>query len=231
MNLKALQRIGYGVYIVSSKKDGSINGQIANTVFQITSEPPTIAVSINKQNLTHGYIESSKVFAVSVLSKDAPMELIGRFGFKSGREVDKLNGIGHKIGVTGAPIVTDYALSYMECEVVNSLDVGTHTVFIGKVIDGDIIATGEPMTYAYYHQIKGGRSPKAAPTYIEEDSEEKPMASGSGKYHCKVCGYVYDPENGDPDSGIKPGTSFDALPDTWVCPICGAPKSEFEKEE
>jgi len=86
------------------------------------------------------------------------------------------------------------------------------------------------MTYAYYHQIKGGKSPKTAPTYIKEESEPKKTAT-SGKYRCKVCGYIYDPDKGDPDSGVRPGTAFDALPDTWACPVCGAPKSEFEKEE
>ncbi len=89
MNMRAVQKMCYGVYIISSKKDDKINGQIANTAFQITSEPATVAISINKQNLTHEYIEASKVFTISILSKDAPMTLIGNFGFKSGRDINK----------------------------------------------------------------------------------------------------------------------------------------------
>ncbi len=107
MNIKAVQKICYGVYIISSKKDDKINGQIANVAFQITSEPPTIAISINKQNLTHEFIEMSKVFSLSILSIEATMALIGRFGFKSGREIDKFKDTTHRIGVTGAPIVLE----------------------------------------------------------------------------------------------------------------------------
>lgn len=230
MNMRAVQKMCYGVYIISSKKDDKINGQIANTAFQITSEPATVAISINKQNLTHEYIETSKVFTISILSKDAPMTLIGDFGFKSGRDINKFQDTRYKIGVTGAPIVLEQTVAFMECEVLSSTDVGTHTIFIGKIIDCDNLSDVEPMTYAYYHQIKGGKSPKTAPTYIKEEPEVK-TATSSGKYTCRVCGYVYDPAVGDPDGGVEPGTSFEDLPDTWACPICNAPKSEFEKDE
>jgi rubredoxin len=84
------------------------------------------------------------------------------------------------------------------------------------------------MTYAYYHQVKRGTIPKAAPSYI---GEEKETATEMAKYKCTVCGYVYDPELGDPDGNIKPGTPFEGLPDDWVCPVCGASKSEFERIE
>jgi flavin reductase (DIM6/NTAB) family NADH-FMN oxidoreductase RutF/rubredoxin len=229
MNLKTIQKICYGMYIVGSKKEGKLNGQIANTAFQITSEPPTIAISINKLNLTHAYIMESKVFAISILSNEAPMTLIGNFGFKSGRDIDKLIDIKFKAGLTGAPIILEYTAGYLECEVIGFTDVGTHTIFIGKVVDCDTLSNGEPMTYAYYHQIKGGKSPKTAPTYIkEEEPKEKPHTDG--KYKCNVCGYVYDPANGDPDGGIKPGTAFEELPEGWVCPVCSASKSEFEPE-
>ena len=229
MNLKAIQKICYGVYVISSKKDGKLNGQIANTVFQITSEPPTIAISINKQNLTYEYILDSKVFTVSILSKETPMALIGNFGFKSGRDIDKFKNVKFKTGMMGSPIMLESSVGFLECEVVGITDVGSHVIFIGKVVNCDTLSDEEPMTYAYYHQIKGGKSPKTAPTYIKEE-ELKTGASAHGKYSCKVCGYVYDPAIGDPASGIKPGTSFEDLPDTWVCPVCSAPKSEFERE-
>jgi len=228
MNYKALYGISYGLYVVSSIKENKFNGQIANTVFQITSEPPIIAVSINKQNFTHQFIKESRKFSISVLSKDTPMKFIGHFGFKSGREMDKFKDVNYKIGDNGVPILLDNAIAYLVAEVTEEVDVETHTIFIGKVVEAEILKNEEPMTYAYYHEVKQGKAPKTAPTYIKEESTR-----GVGdmvKYRCKVCGYVYDPEKGDPDSGIKPGTSFEELPEDWVCPICGAGKEEFEKE-
>ncbi len=165
MNLQALFQISYGMYIIGSKKGERINGQIANTVFQITAQPPTIAVSINKENLTHQYIRESSVFTVSVLAQETPFPFIGKFGFKSGRDVDKFSGVSYQLGKTGAPIVLENTLAYLEAEVVNSFDCGTHTLFLGKVIEGDIIKEGEPLTYAYYYKVKKGKSPKTAPTY------------------------------------------------------------------
>lgn len=229
MNLKTFYKISYGLYIVSSKKDDKFNGQIANAAFQITAEPPQIALCINKQNFTHEFIQESKVFTVSILSKETPMKFIGHFGFKSGRDLDKFKEADYKVGITGVPIILENTIGYLEAEVIGSLDVGTHTIFTGKVVDAEIIKDDEPMTYGYYHEIKGGMSPKAAPTYQKETIQKE--VSKMQKYKCTVCSYVYDPEKGDPDSGIKPGTPFEELPDTWVCPVCGADKSAFEKED
>jgi len=228
MNLKALHKLGYGIYVIGSRKGDRLNGQIANTVFQITSEPPTIAVSINKNNLTHDFIRTSRVFIASVLCQDTPLSFIGRFGFKSGRDIDKLDGVKYEIGETKAPVVTENAVSYIEAKVTKEVDVGTHTIFIGEVVGADVISEKTPMTYEYYHQIKRGTTPKTAPSYVEEKAEVAPKMA---KYKCSVCGYIYDPEKGDPDGGIKPGTPFEEIPDDWVCPVCGAAKSEFEKME
>jgi flavin reductase (DIM6/NTAB) family NADH-FMN oxidoreductase RutF/rubredoxin len=226
MNHKALHNLSYGLYVMGSRKGDRVNGQIANTVFQITSEPPTIAVSINKQNLTHEFISASKVFVVSILSQDTPLSFIGHFGFKSGREVDKLKDVNYKLGETKAPIVLDHSLAYLEARVINQLEVGTHTIFLGEPVGADVLKAGEPMTYAYYQQVKRGTTPRTAPSYIEERKE---TISKMAKYKCTVCGYIYDPEAGDPDGGIKPGTPFEKLPDDWVCPVCGASKDQFEK--
>jgi len=228
MDLKALYKLGYGLYIVSSKKGQKLNGQVANTVFQITSQPPTIAVSINKTNLTYEYIRQSQVFTASILAQDTPLAFIGHFGFKSGRDIDKFKGINHKMGVTKAPIVTDHTLAYLEAKLLQEVDAGTHSIFIGKLVGAEVIGEGEPMTYAYYHQVKRGTTPKTAPSYI---AEQKEASVKMAKYQCTVCEYVYDPELGDPDGGIAPGTPFEKIPDDWVCPVCGAAKSEFEKIE
>jgi flavin reductase (DIM6/NTAB) family NADH-FMN oxidoreductase RutF/rubredoxin len=228
MDLRVLHNCTYGLYVIGSRKGDRLNGQIANTVFQVTSDPPTIAVSINKQNLTHEFISESKVFTASILSQDTPLSFIGHFGFKSGKEVDKLKDVNYKLGETKAPIVLDHSLAYLEAKVINQVDVGTHTIFIGEVVGANVLSEGEPMTYAYYHQVKRGTTPKTAPSYIEERKEK---VSKMDKYECTVCGYIYDPELGDPDGGITPGTPFEKIPDDWVCPVCGASKDQFEKLE
>jgi ferric-chelate reductase [NAD(P)H] len=168
MNTKALHKLSYGLYVVTSTKDGRLNGQIANTVIQVTSEPPIIAVSINRNNLTWEFIKKSRVFAVSVLCEDTPMVFIGRFGFRSGRDTDKVEGIDYRLGETGAPIVLENAVAFIEARVTQEMDVGTHTIFIAELVDADIISDKTCLTYEHYHQIKGGKTPKAAATYIEE---------------------------------------------------------------
>ncbi len=228
MNPKALQKLGYGLYVVCSRKEDKLNGQIANTLFQVCSEPPVIAVALNRQNLTHEFISKSKVFSGSILSQETPLPFIGNFGFKSGRDFDKLKGIQYRLGETSVPIVLDHSLAYLEAKVLSQIEVGTHTVFLGGVVGGDIVKEGDPMTYAYYHQVKRGTTPKSAPSYVEET---KKAVSSAVKYKCSVCGYVYDPEKGDPDGGVKNGTPFGAIPDGWVCPVCGAAKDMFEKAD
>jgi flavin reductase (DIM6/NTAB) family NADH-FMN oxidoreductase RutF len=169
MNLNTLRKLSYGMYIVGSHKGKKLNGQIANTVFQITSEPPTVAVSINKQNLTHEYIKDSRVFSASVLCQATPLPFIGGFGFKTGRDVDKFKGIKYKVGQTGSPVVLDNTTAYLEAEVINDIDVGTHTIFIGRIVAADILTEDPCMTYEYYHQVKRGTTPKTAPSYIAKD--------------------------------------------------------------
>lgn len=226
MDKAAFFKLSYGLYVITSKKDGQINGQIANTAFQVTSDPPTIAVSINKQNLTYEYIQASRTFAVSIISKATPMPFIGHFGFKSGRDINKFETVRYKTGETGVPIVLDNAIACIEADVVKELDCGSHTIFVGQVRDCCILDNeGEPMTYAYYHEVKGGKSPKTAPSYQEAPK----AAETTSKYTCSVCGYVYDPEKGDPEADISAGTSFEDLPAGWTCPVCGADKSSFEK--
>ncbi len=232
MNSKTLHKISYGLYVICSKNGEKMNGQIANALFQVTAEPATIAVSINKQNLTHEYIEKSNFFTVSILSENTPMGFIGNFGFKSGRDIDKFKDVEYKLGKDKVPLVLDNALACIEAKVINKIDVGTHTIFIGRVEDADILSEDKPMTYEYYHKVKGGVSPKTAPTYSSMvDKETKKEEEKMDKYVCKVCGYVYDPEKGDPDNGVEPGTKFQDIPDDWVCPVCGVGKEEFEKEK
>jgi flavin reductase (DIM6/NTAB) family NADH-FMN oxidoreductase RutF/rubredoxin len=229
MNRSALHKISYGLYIVTSGQDGKFNGQVANSMFQVTSDPATVAISINKQNYTSELIKLSRKFVVSILVEDTPMTFIGLFGFKSGRDVNKLQNVKTKTGATGVPIVLENAVSYIEVALDKELDCGTHTIFVGTIVDCDVISNAEPMTYAYYQKVKGGKSPKTAPTYSKEEPAAAPQAAVN--YVCSICGYVYDPANGDPDNGVAAGTKFEDLPESWTCPVCGADKSKFEKQK
>jgi flavin reductase (DIM6/NTAB) family NADH-FMN oxidoreductase RutF/rubredoxin len=228
MNPRALEKLGYGLYVVSSKKEDKINGQLANTIFQVNSEPPVVAVAINCQNLTHEFIVQSRVFTGSILSRETPLSFIGNFGFKSGRQIDKFKDVHYKLGQTLVPIVLDYTLAYLEAKVFNQIEVGTHTIFLGEIVGGDVVREGDPMTYAYYHQVKRGTTPKSAPSYV---GETKKVGSNLVRYKCNVCAYIYDQDKGDPDGGIKSGTPFEEIPASWSCPVCGAAKDMFAKME
>lgn len=228
MDRAALGKIISGVYIASSTKDGKYNGQIINSLFRVTAKPLTVAISINKENLTYDYIQASRVFSVSFLALNVPMTFIGLFGFKSGKNVDKFAQTGYKIGSTGAPIVTDHCVAWMEAKVLQQLDCGTHVIFVGELVDFDNLADGPALSYDYYANVMKGKSSKNAPTFTPKE-DAAPAASAGAKYTCNVCGYTYDPAVGDPEQGIKPGTFFEDLPTGWTCPICGADKSQFEK--
>ncbi|MEC9488296.1 MAG: flavin reductase [Halanaerobium sp.] len=243
MDKKALHQVSYGLYIVSSIRGGEVNGQVANTVFQVTAEPAQLAVCINKDNLTHQYIAESGLFAVSILDRETPMELIGRFGFRSGRDIDKFKDINYRLGVNKLPVVLDNTLAYLYIKVNQAVDAGSHTVFIGNLVDAEIAGKpGEPMTYAFYHQVKNGKAPKNAPTYLAQESSGEAAGAkkdkgaeleGQGRelsrYQCNICGYIYDPEEGDESSGVAPCTPFKQLPEEWVCPVCGASQDQFTR--
>lgn len=231
LDMESLYNLSYGMCIITSRSDEEFNGCTVNTAFQITPDPPVIAVSVNKESQTHDFIMNSRLFVVSIISEDAPMILIGSFGFRSGRDIDKFRDIHYKLSENGIPIILDYSVGYIEAEVINSVDVGTHTLFLGEIkACRTIDETKAPMTYSYYRDVKGGRTPRSAATYIERKSENQQGAKKM-KYKCLMCGYIYDPAVGDPDSGIEPGTAFDDIPDDWVCPDCGVGKDEFEPVE
>ena len=220
--------------IICSKKGDKFSGCIVNTVFQIVPEPPMVVVSVNKECLTHEYITNSKVFTISVLAETTPISFIGRFGFRTGRDINKYERAKYKIGRTGAPIVLDNSASFIEAEVFKAIDVETHTLFIGRIIACETIDESKiPMTYTYYRDVKGGRTPRTAATYIKKKPIKrlKQGAKEMKKYKCLMCGYIYDPAEGDPDNGVEAGTAFEDLPDDWVCPECGVGKDEFEQVE
>lgn len=150
----ALDKVSYGLYILSSRKADAINGQCINTTFQLTDSPPRLAVCLNKNNLTHEYVMESGVFAISILSAD-DTEMVRRFGYKSGRALDKFDGVDYVTGRTGSPILKA-SLAFLECEILRdkAVDVGTHTLFVADVVAGRVFSDAPCLTYEYYRSRK-----------------------------------------------------------------------------
>ncbi|ABR53916.1 flavin reductase domain protein FMN-binding [Methanococcus vannielii SB] len=169
MDKKALKKISYGLYVVSSVKNNKYNGQIANSVFQVASDPALILVSINKTNFTHECIIESKKFTVSVLSKNTDFMFIGLFGFKSGKDIDKFENVKFKLSKSNIPILLENSIAWLDCEVIDTFDAKTHSLFIGKLTDSDVLNDQEPLTYDYYQNVIKGNTPKTATTYIKDD--------------------------------------------------------------
>lgn len=214
MNPNAFRKLSYGVYIISTWDNGRPTGCTANSAMQITSDPATIAISINHNNYTNQCISKLGKFAVSVLSEESDPSIIGTFGFQSGEKVNKFDTVEYEVKGF-LPVVKD-ACAYIVCDVIDKMETETHTVFLGKVTDADQLSEQEAMTYAYYHKVVKGKSPKNAPTYLPEEEKEDKGAA----YVCGVCGYVYE--------GSVP---FEELPEDYTCPICGQPKSVFVKKQ
>ncbi len=234
INFETYFKISYGLYLVSAKFQDTKAGYVANTVFQVTSQPPKFGISCNKDNFSAEIIKKSGFFAFSVLGEKASTGLIGEFGYRSGREIDKFKGVNYFIGETGSPIITDSCLAWFECKISDTIDVGSHLIFIGEVVASDLIESeAKSLTYQYYRDVMKGYSPKNAPTYIDKTKIKDEILKNNIEnelWQCQLCHYTYETEKGDPISGIEPGTKFEDLPDDWTCPICGADKSMFERD-
>lgn len=244
MKYKAFHKLSYGLYLIATEFEGTKYGYIGNTAFQITSEPSQIAISSHKNNFSTDKIIGSGKFSISVLKKEVNTSLIGEFGFMSGADFDKFRNVETITSVTGAPIVKDSSVAWFDCKVMNTLDVGSHIMIIGEVLDSDVLSGEEPLTYDYYREKYKMLAPKNAPTYVEkeklesevipeteskpEPKEEKPKAPADSVHTCSICGFQYNPEEGDPSMGIPPGTPFEDLPEDYKCPICNAGKDYFK---
>ncbi len=210
--------LSYGMYAIGVKDENTVSACIVNTVIQVCNTPNVVAVSMNHDNYSHECIKKSGIFTVSVLSEDTSGAVIGALGFNSGRNTNKLNNVHYKILTEGVPVIKENSCCWFLCKVISSAETATHTVFIAEIIAGSDEAKGVPMTYEYYHKVIKGKAPKNAPTYRKEEPADD--ANSGDSRICTVCGYVYN----DPD------VSFDELPDDWVCPICGMPKSAFKRK-
>ncbi|MGD9579960.1 MAG: flavin reductase family protein [Vampirovibrionia bacterium] len=163
LDIRPFWDLSYGIYVVTSLKGNDYNAQISNTVTQITQYSPLISISVNKHSLTHEYIKFSNVFGVSTVEKDCPLEFIDLIGFQSGRDVNKLENLNYEIGENTCPLITDNCLSYIEAEVINSIDVDTHTLFIGKATASKYLKEGEPMTFTHYSKLSNNRVSERSP--------------------------------------------------------------------
>jgi flavin reductase (DIM6/NTAB) family NADH-FMN oxidoreductase RutF/rubredoxin len=223
INFEALFKVSYGLYIVSSGDRSGGNGFVSNTVFQVTATPARFASCCNKDNHTAGVIHEKGVFSVSVLHQDASPEIIGRFGYRSGRDLDKMAGMNLCYGETGVPVVLNDCVAWLEFKVVQEVDVGTHILFIGELVQAVVTDDSkEPLTYSYYRKVKKGIAPKNAPTYVDKSKLTAAATRPAKRYKCNACGFVYD------DAVEK--TPFADLPADWVCPVCGSEKTEFTEE-
>ena len=160
-----LADLTYGLFIVGSKDGEKFNAMIANSVFQVTAEPPKIAIALNKDSLTHDYIEKSGLFCVQAVAQGADMLFIGNFGFRTGKNYDKFAKVSYRLSVQGLPIVLDNTLFWMEAKVEKTIDLGTHTMFIGLIDEANLIKEGKPLTYDFYQGVLRGKTPRGATTF------------------------------------------------------------------
>ena len=198
MNKEGLQKITYGLYLINTKNSGCI----INTLMQITNDK--IAVTINKENYINKMLKKHKKFNITILTENTNMEIIQTFGFTTSKENDKYKNYKTNKDINDIPYIKENMAALIEAEVTDQIDVGTHTIFIAKIVNTKKLSDEKVMTYDYYHQIKKGLTPPKAPTYQKAKKG----------YICKICGYIYEGEK---------------LPKDFVCPICGAKASAFEK--
>ena len=202
MDRKAMYKLSYGLFVLTSSFEEKDNGCIINTAGQVTSEPNRISIAVNKANYTEELVRKSGLFNVSVLSEEASFDLFKRFGFQTGRDTDKFAGFSEcRRSANGLYYVTAGTNAYLSASVEQTIDLGSHTLFIASVDDMEVLSDVSSATYAYY---QSNIKPKPG----------KPAADGKTVWRCTVCGYTYEGEE---------------LPSDFICPLCKHPASDFEK--
>ncbi len=205
MDPKAMFKLSYGLFVLTAKFYNKDNGCIINTAIQAASEPNQISICVNKANLTHDMIMQSKEFTVSVISQEATFDLFKRFGFQSGKDVDKFQGFEDKVkrGANGIYYVTEGTNAFISVKVEKTEDLGSHTMFVGTITDMEVLSPAASATYAYYFE-----NIKPKPEAVGKTPD------GQTVWRCRICGYEYVGEE---------------LPDDFICPICKHPKEDFDK--
>ena len=198
-DMSALFKIGYGLYVITSNDGRRDNGMIVNTVSQVTNSPNRIAVCINKQNYTHHVVQQTGIMNLNCLSVAAPFSVFERFGFQSGRNVDKFDGSDFEVlrSDNGLRFLSKYINAMMSLKVESYVDLDTHGMFICTVTEARVLSDKETMTYNYY----------------QSNVKPKPQTEGKKGWVCKVCGYVYEGEE---------------LPEDFICPLCKHGAADFE---
>ncbi len=196
----AFFKLAYGLYVITTNDGKKDNGMICNTVVQVTSSPERIAVTINKSNYTHDVARTTGKMNICTLAETAAFPLFQLYGFKSGRDSSKLAGVEIERSANGLAVLVNDCNSFFSLEVETYSDLGTHGMFVCKVVEAKTLSKAPTMTYAYYH---ANVKPKA----------KVAKADGKKRWVCKICGYVYE---------------GDELPADFICPICKHPASDFE---
>lgn len=201
MDKKALYQLTYGVFLLSTKSGDKVNGCITNTCIQVANSPTRVAISVLNTNYTCDLIKESGIFALSLLDNTCTFQTIKHFGFQSGRDVDKLDGLTLPTDVNGVPYLAWQTTAVISCKVLESTDLGSHTLFIAEVVDAKLLNDNAPLTYADY---QANVKPKP-----QEVKKEKKIVG----WRCKICNYVYEGSE---------------LPADFTCPLCGHDKDDFE---
>ena len=179
MNQAAMFQLSYGLFVLSAKNGEKDNGCIVNTVQQITTTPNRISIAVNKDNFTHDMIKDTGSFNVSILSEEVTFDIFKHFGFQSGRDVDKLKNFSdYERSSNGIFYLNKYANAFLSASVAETVDLGTHTMFIADVTDGEVLSQVPSVTYAYYHK------------HINPQPQETKKTG----WRCKICGYIYEGE-------------------------------------
>lgn len=168
MDATALHRFSSGLYVVSAQAGEDVGACLVNTGMQLTSEPLQVQVVVNKGNHTESVLRAAGHFALTMVSERADMPFVGRFGFRTSADFDKFAGIACERTGLGDPYTPECASAMLACRVVQTLDVGTHTLFVGEVVDAQVLSDDAPMTYAYYHTVLKGKTPPKASSYVPE---------------------------------------------------------------
>ena len=204
-NEKALFALSYGLFVLTARQGERDNGCIINTIMQVTDIPKQMVIAVNKDSLTHDMVLATGRFTLSILSEEGDFSLFQRFGFQSGRKADKFADFPEvERGENGILTVTRGTCAWLSGRVVSTQDLGSHTLFLAEIEDGDFLSQAPAMTYAYYHAHVKPRPQAAAPK------------EGKKQWVCTVCGYIYEGEE---------------LPADFICPICKHPASDFEPVE
>ena len=197
---KVTRNFSYGLFVLTAREGDKDNGCIINTAIQAASEPLRVSIAVNKANYTHDMIARTGVFNLSFLSEASKFATYKNFGFQSGRDVEKLESVSFRRAANGVAYLTDECNAYLSGKVVQSIDLGSHTMFIAEVTGGEVLSKTPSVTYAYYFA----------------NIKPKPEAKAETKkgWICTICGYIYEGET---------------LPDDFVCPVCKHPASDFKK--